>query len=99
MKTRTIILLAIVALLLVGGVALRQAQDSALAQSSGPLELAGNAVKQSATSGGHYRLVSTSWQVSGVSSGGGYQLAVSLSPVGTGTPCCCTYLPCVLRTH
>ncbi len=38
------------------------------------------------------------WQVQGVSVGGGYQLwSVPLSPSGTGTQCCCTYLPCLLK--
>jgi|GEM_PF-908307 hypothetical protein len=38
------------------------------------------------------------WQVEGIASGGGYQImALPLSPSGTGTQCCCTYLPCLLK--
>lgn len=38
------------------------------------------------------------WQVEGISSGGGYHImALPLSPGGTGTQCCCTYLPCLLK--
>jgi hypothetical protein len=95
MKTRIIILLAIVALLLIGCVA--------LAQSSGPPS--GYVVIPGTASGGHYRLTSLSWQVSGASSGGGYRLLPALSgaeggpasPTLRGNGCCCTYLPCVLR--
>jgi hypothetical protein len=89
MKTRTIILLAIVALLLIGSVS--------LAQSSGPPALAGYTVKQGTAAGGRYRLASTSWQVSGASSGGGYRLAGPASPAAMG--CCCNYLPCVMRNY
>jgi hypothetical protein len=89
MKTRIAILLAIAALLLVGSVA--------LAQSSGPPP-AQYAVAQGRASGEGYRLTSMSWQVSGASSGGGYRLLGPASPSG-GNPCCCTYLPCVLRNY
>ena len=30
-------------------------------------------------------------------SGPGYHLDVAASPAGTGVPCCCVALPCVLR--
>lgn len=86
MKARTVILLAIVALLLVGSVA--------WAQSGGP---PGYVVKPGTASGGHYRLTAVTWQVRGIISGGGYRLAGPVGPNGTGTPCCCTYLPCVMR--
>lgn len=99
MKPRAIVLLAIVALLFVGGVALRQAQGSALAQSSGPPTLAGYTIRHSVTTGGRYHLTSAIWQVDGASSGGNYHLTALLGPTGTGTPCCCTYLPCVLRNY
>ena len=96
MKTRIPILIAIVALLLVSSMA--------LAQSSGPP--AGYAVEQGTAFCGSYRLTSLplrqaqggGWQVSGVASGGGYRLLGPASPSG-GNQCCCTYLPCVLRTH
>jgi hypothetical protein len=75
------------------------AQGSALAQSSGPPSLAGYAVQQGTVSGGGYLLASTTWQARGTASGGGYRLASPLALAGTGTPCCCTYLPCLLRNY
>lgn len=45
-----------------------------------------------------YHLSGAVWQVQGVSGGEGYKLAtLPLSPGGTGTQCCCTYLPCLLK--
>lgn len=87
MRAQTVILLALVALLLVG--------SAAWAQSGGP-PLA-YTVQPGTASGGGYRLSGVTWQVRGTAGGGGYRLAAVVSPAGTGTPCCCTYLPCVLR--
>lgn len=42
-----------------------------------------------------YRLTSPPWRVTGSLSGSGYVIQSSIT--GTGTPCCCGYLPCVLR--
>ncbi|MBC7228126.1 MAG: hypothetical protein H5T61_13010 [Thermoflexales bacterium] len=89
MNARTVILLALVALLLVG--------SAAWAQPGGLLS--GYVVKPGTASGGGYRLSGVTWQARGIASGGGYRLAVPVGPAGTGTPCCCTYLPCVLRNH
>ena len=44
-----------------------------------------------------YRLEAAGLRASGASSGGGYRLLLPGSPTGTGTPCCCTYLPCLRR--
>jgi len=41
-------------------------------------------------------LASLSWEVSGTVTGAGYTLTGSTR--GTGTPCCCTYLPCLMRS-
>jgi hypothetical protein len=87
MKVRTIVLL-IVILLLLGG--------AALAQSSEPPPVQ-YAVAQGVASGGLYRLTSQVWRVRGVADGDGYHLTVLLEPTGTGTPCCCSYLPCMLK--
>lgn len=54
-------------------------------------------VVKGTASGGRYHLVATRWQASGIAGGGGYRLVSPVSPTGTGTPCCCNYLPCVLR--
>lgn len=52
----------------------------------------GNVVQQI----GH--ISGATWQVQGVAAGGDYRLlSMPLSPSGTGTQCCCTYLPCLLK--
>ena len=56
---------------------------SALAEGTGPV--------------GHYRLASITWPVRGSASGGGYWLVPLSQPALTGSGCCCTYLPCVMR--
>ena len=66
MKTRAAILVAIVALLLLGTVA--------LAQSGGPDPPTWYTVEQGVASGGGYRLTVLAWQVEGSASGGGYRL-------------------------
>jgi hypothetical protein len=98
MKIRAAIL-CVVALLLVGSVALRQVRSVALAQSGGPLPLVGYAAEKGVASGGGYRLMSLVhiWQVGEVASGGGYRLLSPASP-GGGNQCCCTYVPCVVRS-
>lgn len=84
MKARTVILVAIVALRLVGSMA--------LAQPGGPR--AGYALQRVTLSGGRYRLAGPGWQFSGAASGGRYYL---LGPAAlSGGRCCCTYLPCVM---
>ena len=89
MKTRAAILVAIVALLLLGTVA--------LAQSGGPAPSTWYTVEQGAASGGGYRLTVLAWQVEGSASGGGYRLLGPASPTLRGNGCCCAYLPCVVR--
>jgi hypothetical protein len=89
MKTRAAILVAIVALLLLGTVA--------LAQSGGPDPPTWYTVEQGAASGEGYRLTVLAWQVEGSASGGGYRLLGPASPTLRGNGCCCTFLPCVLR--
>ena len=90
MKVRIVILLTILALLLVGSVA--------MAQSSGQDPPVLYTVRQGVIAGEGYHLTSLTWQVSGTANGAGYHLANPSSPTGTGTPCCCTYLPCVRRS-
>ena len=92
MKTRTIILLLLIAVpLLISSVALARPEQP----------VASNTTTQpSPTTGGAYQLDGSTWQISGISTGGLYQL---LGPQGStlrGNGCCCTYLPCLLRnTH
>jgi hypothetical protein len=89
MKTRTIILVATVALLFLGSVA--------LAQTGGHDPPILYTVEQGAASGRGYRLTSLGWEVSGIASGGDYRLLGPASPTLRGNGCCCTYLPCVLH--
>ena len=44
-----------------------------------------------------YRLETGGWRVQGVASGPGYRLELPGASSGTGTPCCCTFMPCVRR--
>jgi hypothetical protein len=74
----------LLAVLLAGG---------AQAQSTGQYQVAGGL-----SSGGGYHLTTVEWQVSGSASGGGYALAAPIQPELRGSGCCCTYLPCVLRS-
>jgi hypothetical protein len=89
MKVRIVILVVIFALLLGGSVA--------MAQSSGQSPSVLYTVRQGVIAGEGYHLTNLTWQVSGAVNGTGYHLASSSSPAGTGTPCCCIHLPCVLR--
>lgn len=54
-------------------------------------------VERGTASGGAYHLISLRWQVDGTVSGGEYVLLGPASPTLTGSGCCCTYMPCVLR--
>jgi len=105
MKTRTAILVALVALLCLGGVAL-QSTAPAVAQSGEPGPAPGYVVQAGTAAGGSYHLTSPAlrqaqgdaWQVSGAAAGGDYTLAIPYAPALRGSGCCCTYLPCILRS-
>ena len=87
---RIAILTAIVALLLLGAVA--------LAQPGGHDPPTWYTVEQGTVSGGGYYLTSLAWRASGTAGGGGYRLLGPASPALRGNGCCCTYLPCVVRS-
>lgn len=57
------------------------------------------AVEITDAAGGRYVLDNGGWQVQGSASGGGYHLLAVTGPAGGGTPCCCSYVPCILRNH
>jgi hypothetical protein len=63
-----------------------------LAQSASPYEVAGGMI-----SGGVYRLTTVTLPSGQAMSGGQYRLLSSSRSTGTGSGCCCTYLPCILR--
>jgi len=44
-----------------------------------------------------YQLNDGGWKVQGILSGYGYRLEAPTAPSGTGTPCCCVFLPCAIR--
>ena len=52
---------------------------------------------ESAPEAASYHLESGGLRAIGASSGGGYRLLLPEAGTGSGTPCCCTYLPCVRR--
>jgi len=86
MKMRNALLLAAVALL-VGG-------SLAVAQSGGPV---GYVVEPGTASGDDYQLTGQGTWVSVEMSGGAYRLQGGIQPMLRGSGCCCTYLPCILR--
>jgi len=104
MKTRTAILIAIVALLLLGSVALAQPDDrtsgtwfcvepaSAAAQG---YRLTSVTLRQAFGVSPQANAQGSAWRVSGTASGGGYRLLEA--PALTGSGCCCTYLPLIRR--
>ena len=75
--------------LVLGGMALAQAGD----EPAGPY-----AVRMAAAAGGGYHLDGGGWQVQGAAGGPGYRLEPPAT-LGGGTPCCCTYLPCIQRGY
>lgn len=96
MKPRAVmVLLVILACLLASGTA-----------QAGPP--ASDAAQAGTATGNLYRLVAREsarlaaaqnggWRILGTAAGAVYELAPGAEPSGTGTPCCCAYLPCVIR--
>ncbi len=88
MKIRMTILIAVVALLLLG----------TAAQSSRPSQSLEYTVQAVTVSGGSYQLTSLGPEVNRTSRGGSYRLVGSSIPAASSDGgCCCTYLPCVVR--
>ena len=90
MKVRIVILLSVLALLLPTAMVLA-------AGGTGPPVW--YAVEPGTASGGSYSLATLAWQASGTASGGGYRLLAPVRATGRGTPCCCGYVPCILRNY
>jgi hypothetical protein len=93
MKTRKVLLFAAALLLLSGGVLAPPGRSQTVEPGVAP--------------GGTYRLTSLAlpsapdivWQVSGTCSGGHYRLSVQPAEAASGSGCCCTYLPCTMRSY
>lgn len=90
MKTRLMIVLVVVALLLVSGAV-------AWAQSVGKDPPAWYQVERGMLSGGHYHLAGLMWQFDGPTSGDGYRLSSPIESALASNGCCCTFLPCLLN--
>jgi hypothetical protein len=60
--------------------------------------VAGYQIEAGTIAGGAYRLTSAGTPANPVSAGGDYILLVPSAPEGQGSGCCCTYLPCALRS-
>jgi hypothetical protein len=84
MKTRTILLLVLLAFVL-------------LSTGAGALSSPRYQVEAGTLAGGGYQLTSFGPQADNVSAGGAYRLLGPSAPELTGSGCCCTYLPCTLR--
>lgn len=87
MKPRVVVLLAVS--LLLSTVMLAQAY-------SGDTTLLYR-VEPGAAAGGAYWLSGLAWQISGSADSEEYRLADPAAPAGSGSGCCCTYLPSVCR--
>ena len=83
MKKRTILLLTIIVLLFVSSPALAQSTAARYPHGSAPVL--------------RYTLTTLALQRQAVARGGGYRLLAPSKPAGTGTPCCCNYLPLIRR--
>ena len=102
MKTNAVVLILLIAM-----VATLLAGSVALAQSGGQPPLASYVVEQGTISGGGYHLTSLApryaqgepRQASRPASGGRYHLLGPAAPALAGSGCCCTYMPCVLRNR
>jgi hypothetical protein len=96
MKTRIAILVAIVALVLLG--------SAVLSRSDASTQGTWFCIKQASASAQEYHLTSATlgytqgdaWRASGTANGGGYRLEPA-TPKLTGSGCCCLYLPLVIR--
>ena len=104
-RVATVMIVALAALLLAGGLTAAQSPSSpGMTGQSLPVKdaAASYAVWAGTAAGGAYRLAageSAVWSVRGATGGGSYRLDVVSAVRGTGTPCCCSFLPCVLKGY
>ena len=107
-RVATVMFVALAALLVAAGLTAAQSPSSPetapQAGQSLPVKdtAAGYAVQSGTAAAGAYRLAageSAGWSVRGATGGGSYRLDVVSAVRGTGTPCCCSFLPCVLKGY
>ena len=103
-RVAIMLVLALAALLVAGGLTAAQPLPT-LATVDQPLPgkdpAEVYAVRAGAAAGGGYQLMTgwQDWSVRGAASGGSYRIEVVGAVRGTGTPCCCSYLPCALKGY
>ena len=104
-RVAMVMIVALAALLVAAGLTVAQPLP-ALGTAVQPLPVkdaaADYAVRAGTAAGGAYRLAAgewAGWAVRGATSGGSYRLEVVSALRGTGTPCCCSYLPCALKGY
>ena len=90
MKARIAVTLLLAALLLLSAAAWEEAVGLAQTIPRTP-------TAQSLAPDGGYRLSTVTWQIRGAVAGNGYRLVPLGQPALTGSGCCCTFLPCVMR--
>ena len=83
MKIRNLIVILLIIFLLAGSTAVSR-PASALTNPANNI-------------GSSYTLNNLEWQLSGVSSDGGYFLFTPTEPALRGNGCCCLFLPCVVK--
>jgi hypothetical protein len=91
MKPRILIIFTLVVIMLLACWVIASAQTSRISAASV------YQVDTKLVTGEGYRLTHLTWEVSGALSGDRYQMLDPAAPTLTGSGCCCTYAPCVLR--
>lgn len=91
MRIRTVLLFILIVLFLLN--------STILAQSYWTRSPSRYIVHPGTTSSGKYKLTNPIWFPSGETDGGGYRLDILFRTLGTGTPCCCIYLPCLMQNN
>ena len=96
MKTRSI-LIAIAFCLFLGSFALRQGFGSPLPTRSATDPGVIYTITGCVLTGGEFSLQTTGWRIQGETAAASYHLQALSAPTGTGTPCCCSFLPAIRR--
>ena len=100
-RVAMVMIVALAALLLAGGLTAAEPIGTTGQPPAGKDAAGGYAVQAGTAAGGGYQLATgwQDWSVRGAAGGGSYRLDVVGAVRGTGTPCCCSYLPCALKGY